>query len=98
MTSLAQAFFKELSWEELSKLAPKEDDQIEGPTNPYALIRLFGSSEKSKINEILKEIQRDISNIESDIYRINEKGIECLGSVRCGGGFVDDVIGKVNCK
>mgnify|MGYP001158090443 FL=1 len=70
---------------------------ITGITFPLCIL-FFGSSEKSKINEILKEIQRDISNIESDIYRINEKGIECLGSVRCGGGFVDDVIGKVNCK
>ena len=70
---------------------------ITGIIFPLCLL-FFGSSEKSQINEILKEIQRDISNIESDIYRINEKGIEVLGPVRCGGGFVDDVIGKVDCK
>ena len=36
-----------LSWEELSKLAQKEPDRINGPTNPYALLRLFGQSEQS---------------------------------------------------
>ncbi len=31
-----------LSWSELSRLIPKESNRIEGPTNSYALLRLFG--------------------------------------------------------
>ena len=53
---------------------------------------------KRTTNEILQKIQLDISNIESDVYRMSEKGVECNGSVRCGGGFVDQIIEKVDCK
>ena len=34
-----------LSWEELTKLSPKEEDEINGPNNPYSLLRLFGQKE-----------------------------------------------------
>ncbi len=37
---------KALSWNELSKLSSLESNRIEGPNNPYALIRLFGQSAK----------------------------------------------------
>ena len=36
-----------LSWEELSRLSPKELDRIDGPTNSYSLLRLFGSPKES---------------------------------------------------
>ena len=36
-----------LSWEELSKLAPKEADREEGANNAYALLRLFGQQQQA---------------------------------------------------
>ncbi len=36
-----------LGWDELEKLAPQELDRIEGPTNSYSKLRLFGNPEKS---------------------------------------------------
>ena len=34
------------SWDELEKLVPNELDRIEGPNNPYSLLRLFNQPEK----------------------------------------------------
>ena len=42
-----QRIINPLSWEELSTLASKESDHIEGPTNSYSLLRLFGQSEQN---------------------------------------------------
>ncbi len=36
-----------MSWEDLAKQAAKESDRIQGATNSYALIRLFGQEEDS---------------------------------------------------
>ena len=36
-----------LSWNDLSKFNQKEFNRIEGPTNAYSLLRLFGQTEES---------------------------------------------------
>ena len=43
--SFQSAFTDELSWEALEKFTVKEPDRIDGPTNSYSNLRLFGQSE-----------------------------------------------------
>ena len=64
----------------------------------FSVLTLSGAGGSSSTNEILEKIQKDISNIESDVYRISEKGVECISAVRCGGGFVDRILEDVNCQ
>jgi|TARA_B100001971_G_scaffold115708_1_gene106404 hypothetical protein len=71
---------------------------ITGMTVSFCVVILSGAGEKNSTNELLEKIQQDISNIESDVYRMSEKGVECLGAVRCGGGFVDRIVEEVNCQ
>ena len=42
-----QTIIDPLSWEDLSALASKEADPIQGPTNSYSLLRLFGKPERT---------------------------------------------------
>ncbi len=44
---IQSTFAKALSWEELSRFVFEEPDLVQGPTNPYALLRLFGQDESS---------------------------------------------------
>ena len=71
---------------------------ITGIILSFSVLTLSGAGGSSSTNENLEKIQKDISNIESDVYRISEKGVECLSAVRCGGGFVDRILEDVNCK
>ena len=71
---------------------------VTGMTLSFCVLTLTGAVEKSNSKKLLEKIQKDISNIESDVYRITEKGVECLGAIRCGGGFVDHILEDVNCK
>tara|TARA_Y100000588_G_C13965266_1_gene800501 strand:+ start:619 stop:858 length:240 start_codon:yes stop_codon:yes gene_type:complete len=71
---------------------------VSGVVLSFSLILLMGLTENNKSSKILSEIQYNIRNIESDVYRISEKGIECIGSVRCGGGFIDSISQAVDCK
>jgi len=71
---------------------------LTGITISFCVFIFSGAVNKSTTNKILQKIQRDISNIESDVYRISDKGVECNGAVRCGGGFVNQIIEKVDCK
>ena len=45
--TLSQNTNTPLSWEDLSKLTPNKPDPINGATNAYALLRLFGQSEEA---------------------------------------------------
>ena len=49
------SFENALSWEELNKISPAEEDRKAGPTNSYSSIRLFGKSEE----EIRVTLYRD---------------------------------------
>ena len=71
---------------------------ITGVILSFCVLTLSGAGRRSSPNEILEKIQKDISNIESDVYRISEKGVECISAVRCGGGFVDRILEDVNCQ
>ena len=71
---------------------------ITGIILSFCVLTLSGAGGSSSTNEILEKIQKDISNIESDVYRISEKGVECISAVRCGGGFVDRILEDVNCQ
>tara|TARA_A100000164_G_scaffold381906_1_gene436404 strand:- start:2956 stop:3198 length:243 start_codon:yes stop_codon:yes gene_type:complete len=69
-----------------------------GLAAPILLIIFLGANNQDNTNELLTKIQHDISNIESDVYRMSEKGVSCIGAVRCGGGFVDSINSDVSCK
>ena len=47
MSSEKQITIDALSWEDLTKYASKEAERIEGATNAYALLRLFGEPEEN---------------------------------------------------
>jgi glutathione S-transferase len=47
MTSTHPITSNPMSWEELHALCPREPDRTDGPTNPQATLRLFGTGESS---------------------------------------------------
>ncbi len=71
---------------------------VSGIVITFSFLLFMGMSENDKTDKILLDIQNNIINIESDVYRMSEKGVECIGSVRCGGGFIDNVEQEVDCK
>ena len=71
---------------------------ISGIIISFSLFLFMGLAKNDKTEKMLSDIQHNIKNIESDVYRMSEKGVECIGSVRCGGGFVDSIEQEVDCK
>tara|TARA_B100001250_G_C19685056_1_gene737665 strand:+ start:790 stop:1029 length:240 start_codon:yes stop_codon:yes gene_type:complete len=71
---------------------------ISGIIISFSLFLFMGLAKNDKTEKMLSDIQHNIKNIESDVYRMSEKGVECIGSVRCGGGFVDSIEQAVDCK
>ncbi len=71
---------------------------VSGIIISFSLFLFMGMSKNDKTDKILLDIQNNIKNIESDVYRMSEKGVECVGSVRCGGGFIDSIEQEVDCK
>jgi len=71
---------------------------ISGVIISLSFFLFMGLTNNDKTDKMLSEIQDNIKNIESDVYRMSEKGVECIGTVRCGGGFIDSIEQKVDCK
>ena len=64
----------------------------------FSFLLFVAMSKNNQTHKVLLDIQNNIKNIESDVYRMSEKGVECIGAVRCGVGFIDKIDQEVNCK
>ena len=71
---------------------------VSGIVITFSFLLFIGMSKNDKTEKMLLDIQNNIINIEGDVYRMSEKGVECIGSVRCGGGFIDRIEQEVYCK